>query len=138
MRLAKRILFKVVKKDIYIIRPDLDIKVKLPKELIKLYKTSKDYTEMKKCLRNEFKIISLLKYDSKSKKAGLTKNIGYSTVHNAIVNFLAIPEFNSESVRIARKIAESKKKKVSKVKSKKIKDVKVVKNKKLKKVLVKK
>jgi len=139
MRLAKRILFKKEKNVLYIIRPDKNIKVKLPLALIKLYKTSKDYTEMKTALRDTYKIISQLHYDSKSKKEGLTDNIGYSTVHNAVVEFLALPEFNSESIRIARKITENKKKKTAKKKTakKKTTKAKTTKKKTAKKKLVK-
>jgi len=138
MRVSKRVLITKKNKTISIKRLDNEKTCKIPNELIKFYSKEKDYKTLRKELTKSG-VVGALLYDSKAKKQGLTKNTGYQTVHNALIDFCSRPELTYNAVTIERKILDSKKKKVVKSKKNKaVKKVKAVKVKKLKKVLVKK
>ena len=135
MRVSKRVEIKKIGQSLFMLRPELKIKTKLDKKLIAFYKANKDYKELRKTLAKSG-LVQAMKYDSKSKKSGVSSNTGYQTIHNSLIEFVSKPELTYNAVATKRKIDAVKNKKTTKSKTTKSKTIKkVVKKSKVKKLV---
>ena len=138
MRVSKRVEIKKIGQSLFMLRPELKLKAKLDKKLIAFYKANKDYKELRKTLTKSG-LVQAMKYDSKSKKSGVSSNTGYQTIHNSLIEFVSKPELTYNAVATKRKIDAVKNKKTTKSKTTKSKTTKskTTKSKTIKKVVKK-